>query len=419
LRYHTMRLMIVWPCLLAIAGLAHVASAAEPVEDWWQFRGPGGQGHSAATGLPLTWSETENIAWKTPIDGLGWSSPVIVGEQIWLTTATDEGRSLRAVCLDRDSGRIVHDIEVFHRDEPGSIHSKNSHASPTPIVRDGHVWVHFGTYGTACLTTDGQIVWKNQELVYDHVHGPGGSPELYEDLLIIICDGGDVQYVVALDKNNGQIRWKTTDRAGRFAYCTPLVIRVNGEDQAVCVGADWANAYDPRTGREIWRVRHDGYSVVPRPVFGAGLVYFSSSYNEATLLAVRADGTGDVTSTHVAWKLTKGAPHDPSPIFVGDNLYIVSNGGIAQCVDPATGKPHWQERFGGNFSASPLFADGRIYFLNEEGESVVIAPGREYQELARNQLEGRTLASFGVYGQAIYLRTDKALYRIEEGAGKE
>jgi outer membrane protein assembly factor BamB len=404
---------------LALA-LVTMLPAEEPSNgaavDWWQFRGPDGQGHSTATGLPLTWSETDNIVWKTPIEGLGWSSPTIVGTQIWVTTATEEGHSLRAVCLDRDSGRIVHDVEVFHKDDPGPIHGKNSHASPTPIVEDGRVFVHYGAHGTACVSTEGEVLWRNNELVYNHQHGPGGSPASFEDLLIIICDGTDVQFVVALEKATGAIRWKT-DRVGPMAYCTPLVIRAGDVDQVVCPGGDHVAAYDPRTGAEIWRAKYTGYSVVPRPVYGDGLVFFSTSYNTPVFHALRPDGQGDVTDSHIAWKLERGAPHNPSPLLVGDELYIVSDGGVAQCIDPQTGESIWQERLGGAFSASPLYADGRIYFLNEEGESTVIAPGREYKELVRNQVEGRTLASLGVYGRALYLRTDKALYRIESFGG--
>lgn len=390
------------------------ASGAE----WPEFRGPDGQGHASQQRLPLTWSETENIAWKTPIDGLGWSSPVIAGRQIWLTTATDEGHSLRAVCLDRDSGKIVHDVEVFHVDDPGKMHKKNSHASPTPILEGDKVYVHFGTNGTACLTSEGKIVWKTNELKYAMVHGCGGSPVLVDDLLVFSCDGGDLQFVVALDKRTGEIRWKT-DRDGlvtpkHFAFSTPLALRIGSIDQVISPGADQVIAYETRTGKPLWRVRYEGgYSVVPRPVFGKGLLFLSSGYDSPILLAIRPDGQGDVTETHVAWSVKKGAPHNPSPLLVGDELYLVSDRGVASCLDAVTGEVCWQERLGGNFSASPLAADGHVYFLNEDGGTTVIAPGREFKELAKNQLDGRTLASLAVAGRAIYLRTDSHLYRIE------
>jgi len=387
-------------------------SRSQLAEDWPEFRGPDGQGHSGEAGLPISWSESENVVWKTAIPGLGWSSPAIRGDKIWLTTALDEGHSLRVLCLNRDSGKVLQDIEVFHKENPPRIHTKNSHASPTPILDEGRVYVHFGTNGTACLTTDGQVLWKT-ELPYQHGHGAGGSPVLIGDLLIINCDGTDVQYVVALDKLTGDIRWKQ-NRKGRMAYATSLAIRVNDIDQVVSPGADRVVAYNPRTGEELWWARYDGYSLVPRPVYGLGLVFICSGYDSPTLFAVKPDGLGDVTESHVVWTLRRAAPLNPSPLLVDDALYIVSDNGIASCLEAKTGKIRWQQRLNGEFSASPLYADGRIYLLNEEGETTVIAPGPEFKKLASSTLEGRTLASLAVSGQSIYLRTDKHLYRIQE-----
>ncbi len=385
-----------------------------PAENWTEFRGPTGQGHSSERGLPLTWSETENVAWKVPIPGRGWSSPVLVDDQIWLTTATDEGRSLRALCLNRDTGRIVFNVEVFQLTDPGAVHQKNSHASPTPILEGDRVYLHFGSHGTACITRSGQIVWRTQELKYYHRHGPGGSPVVYGDLLIVSCDGYDIQFVVALDKHTGKIRWKSP-RKGYQAYTTPLTIQVQGKDQLISPGAHRAVAYEPLTGKEIWSVRYgDGYSNVPRPVFGHGLVFICSGFEQAELLAVRPDGQGDVTDSHVAWSLKRAVPLTPSPLLVGEELYLVSDNGIASCLDAKTGKTHWQQRLGGNHSASPIFAEGRIYFLNEEGESVVIEPGKEFKKLASNQLDGQTLASMAVSGKAIFIRSSDHLYRLQQ-----
>jgi outer membrane protein assembly factor BamB len=395
---------------LAIALLAHLSQA----EEWPEFRGPTGQGHSTATGLPLRWSESQNIVWKTAVPGLGWSSPSIVGRQIWITTAMDEGKSLRAVCLDEPTGKIVHNVEVFKLDDPGSIHSKNSHASPTPIIEGDRVYLHFGAHGTACISTEGKLLWRTNELKYNHRHGPGGSPALYRDLLIISCDGTDVAFVVALDKQTGKIRWKQ-DRDGPMAYTTPLVIQVNGDDQVISPGGDQVIAYKPPTGEEIWRSRYPGgYSLIPRPVYGHGLVFICTGYNTPQVHAIRPDSTGDVTKTHVAWTLQRGAPHSPSPLLVGDNLYLVSDRGIATCLDARTGKQHWQERVDGNYSASPLYADNRIYLLNEDGLSTVLLPGVNFKVLATNQIEGRTLASLGVHGKALFLRSATHMYRIEE-----
>jgi len=386
--------------------------AAGLAEDWPQFRGPGGQGHSTQKGLPVSWSETKNIVWKTPIPGLGWSSPVIQGDNIWLTTALDDGRSLRALCLDRSTGKIIRDIEVFHKQDPLRIHSKNSHASPTPILEGDRVYVHFGTNGTACLTSDGRILWKT-ELPYQHGHGAGGSPILLGDSLFINCDGTDVQYVVALDKQTGKVRWKS-DRHSRMAYGTPLAIRVNGTDQVVSPGADRVVAYSPDSGAEIWWARYDGYSLVPRPVYGLGLVFICSGYDSPTLFAVKPDGHGDVTNSHLVWTLRRAAPLNPSPLLIDEALYIVSDKGIVSCLEARTGKITWQERLNGEFSASPLYADGHIYLLSEEAETTVIAPGSQFSKLASNSLEGRSLASLAVSGPAIYLRTDRHLYRIQE-----
>lgn len=392
--------------------------------DWPQFRGPGGQGHSDAKNLPLTWSETENIAWKVPIAGLGWSSPSIQGEQIWLTTAIDDGKSLHAIALNRATGSMLHDIEVFTLENPGSVHSKNSHASPTPLIEGDRVYVHYGAHGTACLTTDGTIVWKTQELKHDHRHGPGGSPVIFEDLLILNCDGSDTQFVVALDKATGEIRWKKKrehigpDRlSGKsnvpMAYTTPLLVDVNGTTQLLSTGADSIVAYNPRTGDEYWWFRFDGYSNVLRPVVGKGLVFISSGYDQPEFYAVRIDGAGDVTESHLAWNMKKASPLNPSPLIVGDELYLVSDNGIATCLDAVTGEQHWQERLNGNFSASPTFADGRIYLLDEEGTTTAIAPGRKFELLATNKLEGGTLATPAMVDNTIFLRTDTYLYRIE------
>ena len=405
-------------CFLADPAVSHAGELGRGSNEpnWPQFRGPGGEGHTQARGLPLEWSETKNIVWKTPIAGLGWSSPVIQDGLIWLTTATDEGRSLRVVSVDCDGGQVVHDVEVFHLDDPGNIHAKNSHASPSAIVEGDRVYVHYGRHGTACLTTSGEIVWRTQDLVYDHRHGPGGSPQLIGDRLIISCDGTDTQYVVALDKRTGAVLWKVV-RGGQMAYSTPLAVEVDGATQVITTGGDAAMAYDPADGREIWRVRYPGgYSNVPRPVVCQGLVYLCTGYNTPTVMAVRLGGSGDVTDSHVAWILKKGAPLNPSPVAIGDLLYMVSDKGIATCVDAVSGEEIWQERLGGNFSASPLAADGRIYFTSEEGVTTVVAPGPEFKVLATNAIEDerRVLASLGVSGNALYLRSDTYLYRVEE-----
>jgi outer membrane protein assembly factor BamB len=381
-------------------------------QDWTQFRGPTGQGLSDEHGLPLLWSETKNVRWKVAIPGSGWSSPAILGDHIWLTTATEDGKSLRAICVARNTGAILQNVEVFRRKEPWTIHAKNSPASPTPVLEGDRVYLHFGAQGTACIKQTGEIVWKTR-LEYDNgQHGPGGSPVIYENLLLVSCDGQDTQFVVALDKLTGKVRWKRF-RDGYQAYTTPLVVRLPEGDQVISPGALRVIAYEPRTGKEIWQVRYgDGFSNVPRPVFGLGLVFICTGFQQPSLLAVRPDGRGEVTKTHIAWSLKRGVPLTPSPLLVGEEIYLISDNGIATCLDARTGKEYWQVRIGGNHSASPVYADGRIYFLSEEGESVVIAPGKQFKALARNELDGETLASMAVSGGSIFVRSRTHLYRL-------
>ncbi len=399
---------------LPLALLSVALTASLHAEDWPQFRGPTGQGHSTERGLPLEWSETESIVWKTAVPGRGWSSPVVAGGRVWLTTATDTGGgSLRLVSVDVVSGRVMTNTEVFRVPGGPSPNAKNSRASPTPIVHGDRVYVHFGAEGTAAATAAGEVVWRTV-LPYRSQHGNGGSPVLYEDLLIVSCDGADDAYVVALDVKTGRIRWRTP-RARPFdqAYATPLVIRVGARDQLISPGARRAVAYDPRSGREIWHVSYgSGFSNVPRPVYHDGLVHIATGFQQPSLLAVRVDGAGDVTRSHVAWTMTRGAPYTPSPLIVGEEIYVVSDLGIASCLDRTTGALHWMQRLGGNYSASPLFADGRITFLSEEGAATTIAPGREFKVLARNTLEGATLASIAVSGGSFFIRSDTHLYRI-------
>jgi outer membrane protein assembly factor BamB len=403
---------------LLILSISALASAGQ----WPEFRGPSGQGHASETGLPLEWSESRNVVWKTPVPGRGWSSPVVADGRIWLTTSTEntEGRrrgvSLRALAFDSATGRELVNTEVFRIDRPEPLNGKNSSASPTPVVEGDRVYVHFGAQGTAALTTAGDVVWRTR-LDYESQHGNGGSPIRYGDLLIINCDGnggdGDA-YVVALDVKTGKIRWKATRRSpADQAYTTPLAIRVGDRAEIVSVGAYRAVAYDPANGNEIWRVSYaDGFSNVPRPVFGQGLVFIATGFQQPALIAVRPDGSGDVTRSHIAWTLRRGAPLTPSPILVGDQLFVVNDTGIATCVEAKTGTIQWQQRLGGNYSASPVYADGRIFFPSEEGITTVIEPGTTFKRLAVNQLDGAILASMAVAEKSFFIRTDSHLYRI-------
>ena len=402
-------------CVVMLAAVTLISPAAH-AQDWPAFRGPTGQGHSSERGLPLEWSESTNLVWKTPVPGRGWSSPVVADGRVWLTTATAVGAgSLRLLAYDVETGREVLNTEVFRVDETTSPNPKNSLASPTPVLDvDGdRVYVHFGADGTAALTTDGEVVWTTR-FPYVTQHGNGGSPVLYRDRLILSVDGYDTAYVVALDAATGEERWRTARRQPiSQAYSTPLIIRVGDRDQLFSIGAFRATAYDPESGAEIWEVSYgDGFSNVPAPVFGHGMVYVATGFQVPSLLAVRADGRGDVTATHTAWTLRRGVPLTSSPLLVGDELYIVSDLGVATCLDARTGEIHWQERLGGNFSASPVFADGRVYFQSEEGETTVVAPGIQYRKLATNQLDGVILASMAVANGSLFIRTHDHLYRI-------
>ena len=407
-----------------VTALALSAVATAYAGDWPQFRGPTGQGHAPDESAPLTWSETKNVAWKVPVPGRGWSSPVIGGGLVWLTTAVTDreaGTSLRLVAYDVASGATTMDDEVFAVSATTLLNQKNSFASPTAVIDpDGErVYVHFGAQGTAAVAASGdsagEVLWRTR-FPYTSQHGNGGSPILHDGLLIVSIDGYDTAFLVAVDAETGEERWRSVRPAPiSQAYSTPLGIDVGNTPQIVNVSAFRASAHEPATGREIWRVEYPGgFSNVSRPVYGQGLVYLSTGFNEPVLLAVRPTGSGNVTESEIAWRLRRGAPLTVSPILVGNELYTVTDSGIATCIDALTGNIHWQQRLGGNHSASPVFAGGRIYFQNEEGVTTVIEPGLEFEQLARNELDGSTLASIAVADGAFFVRTGTHLYRIGE-----
>lgn len=391
-------------------------------QGWPEFRGPTEQGLASAKNLPLTWDSSKNVAWKQPIPGQGWSSPVVQQGRIYLTTAVagagDAGLSLRVLCLEEATGRVAWNTEVFSvANGAAKIHSKNSHASPTPLLVEGRLYAHFGPHGSARLDLDGKVRWRNDSLPYPPVHGGGGSPVLVEDALIFSADGAKDPFVAALHRDTGKLLWKTERKSTAkktFSFSTPLVIYAGERTQVISPGSGAVCAYDPKSGAELWRVRYgEGYSVVPRPVFGHGLVFISSGFDRPVVMAIRPEGKGDVTETHVAWTLAKGGPTTPSLLLVGEELYLVSDGGVASCVEAKTGQVHWQERLGGNFSASPVHAGGRIYFQNEEGISTVVKAGKTFEKLATNDLGERALASYAVADGVIYIRTEGHLFKIK------
>ena len=397
------------------------ASAAET--EWPQFRGPTGQGLSHAANVPIQWSATECVAWKVEVPGHGWSSPVLSKGRLYLTSAIQDAgggeTTLHALCLDSKDGQLLWDTEVL-RPTPtqvAAMHRKNSPASATPIVTNDRLYVHFGHMGTAALDLAGKVLWRQTELDYPPTHGNGGSPALVGDELIFSADGQKDPCLVALDAATGALRWKTPRNSTAqklFSFSTPLAIEVGGVKEVISPGSGFVGAYDPIDGHEMWRVDYgEGYSVIPRPVFAHGLLYLSSGFNRASLYAIKPEGaTGDVTATNVAWSLVKGAPLTPSPVVVGDEVYFVSDAGIATCADARTGDVLWSERLGGNFSASPVAVDGRIYFQNETGVGYVVKAGKTFEILATNDLGERSLASYAVADGTFYIRTESHLWKI-------
>lgn len=387
------------------------------IGDWTEFRGSKADATAIGPATPLVWSDTENVSWKTELPGLGWSSPVIDDGIVYLTTAvtSDSEVSLRALAIDASNGKTRWDREIRKLDGIPAIHAKNSHASPTPIIRDDAIYVHFGAKGTAKLAKNGDIIWTNTELDYPHVHGCGGSPILHDGKLLIVCDGGKDPFVVALDASTGKISW---NRPRRFkpsishSFVTPTVTVIDGKAQLFAPGPAHFAAYDVATGEELWHVRAPGWSVVPQPVIGHGMVFYNHDYDHPELMAVKLGGKGDVTETHVVWRIQRGAPSTPTPLLVGDELYFVSDKGIASCVDAKTGTQHWMERLGGNFSASPVFANGQVLFLDEDGHAFWVKPSKTFEVTQRNEVTGRTFATPAFVDGAMYLRTDKALLKI-------
>lgn len=434
--------------LLLTAALAIVSTSLSAAE-WPEWRGPGGQGHAQATGLPASWSETNNVTWKTELPGRAWSSPVIEGKNIWLTTAIEtlakkedadrrlkantgnqpltvlEKVEFRALCVDRDSGKLTQNILLLTAREPQWVHGLNSYASATPVIEDGQLYCHFGAMGNACLDTrTSKVLWTDTSLVVQHENGPGSTPVLWKNLMLFHLDGSDQQFIAALDKRTGKLAWKTP-RSGdmnkdpqlRKSYGTPLILTVNGKEQIISPASDWIYSYDDN-GKELWRVKYGmlGFSLTPRPVVGHGMIFMSTGFMKPQMLALRYQG---LEKPEIAWRSEKGAPTMPSPLLVGEELYFANDGGIFTCLDAKTGAEHYRERIGGNYSSSPTFADGKIYVHNREGLTTVIKPGKQFEVLEKNPLPGKIFASLAAVDHALFLRTDTALYRIESKPAKQ
>jgi len=412
-------------CILLLITVASCV-VIEANEQWSQFRGHYGNGIIKSTSAPINWSENTNIDWKTPIHDRGWSSPVIWNDQIWMTTATKDGNKMYAICVNKLSGKIEHDLHVFDVKSPQAITNENTYASPTPVVEEGRVYVHFGTYGTACISTkDGQILWKRRDLNCDHEigAGPASSPFIYNNFLIFNVDGRDVQYVIALNKETGKTAWKTNRSVDfsdvqinqRKAYGTPFIIPRGNTNQMVSIGAKGVYSYDPENGKELWKAKHRGWSIAPRPVYGEGLVFTMIDRDRPEMWAINPNGSGDITETHIEWKETKRMPPRASPIIIKGLLFVVDRNGYISCIEAKTGKSIWQKRMKGRFSASPILANNLIYFFNEDTVCTIIKPTRELEIVTENKLSSDKLMATPAFDEnSIYIRTENNLYKIKE-----
>ncbi len=408
--------------LLAFLALLVGVTSAVAGENWNQFRGPTGDGVSDAKALPTKWGEGENVRWKVAVHDKGWSSPVIWGNKVWVTTADEGGKTYFAVCLDRKTGAVIHDIKLFTEENPPDIRQFNSYATPTPYLEANRVYAHFGSHGTACIdATTGKVVWERRDLPCNHWRGPAASPVVFENKLFLQFDGYDKQYTACLDKATGTTIWQKNHELPypnngdlKKAFATPSVFTLNGKPQVVCSAAVGTIGYDAADGSEIWRVIHGGMNEACRPILAHDLIYLTTGHTSG-LVAVKAGQTGDITKDGVAWKFEKVAPSRPSPLVLGDLVYFVNDTGTAFCLEAKTGKQVWKESLDGKFSASPIAAAGNLYFLNESGKTFVIAAGREYKPIEVNKLDAGCRASPAVAGEELFIRTTTHLYCI---AGK-
>lgn len=411
-------------CVLFLAAVL-CACGAYAQGEWPDWRGPTADGQSDAAALPLHWSETEHVVWKTGIHDLGHSTPVVWRDQIWLTTAGEDGSVLYAMCMDSNSGKVLHDIEVFRVEAPQRINPINTYATPSAAIEEGRVYVHFGSLGTACIdTASGEVLWRRSDLNCDHMQGPASSPILFEDLVILTIEGTDKQFMAGLNKRSGETVWLYERPADLYtglqpvylkSYQTPVIVDVEGQPQLISNGALLVTGHEPHTGKEIWRVRYRDDSTISRIITGEGLLFINTGGNPggSQLYAVRPGGAGDVTDSHVVWKKTEDAPHQSSPVLVDGLLYTLSDDGVLICAEAKTGDEVWSKRLRGKFGAALVTTGDRIYLSNTKGATTIIATGREYRELAVSQLDGELWASPAVTGNALLLRTKTHLYRIE------
>lgn len=435
---------------LSVSLFSLLSQTLAVADSWPQFRGPQGNGIAHQATPPIRFGEDQNLSWKTELPGKAWSSPVLADGVVWLTTAIErqpdqaerlallkaaeieekkfnqlavaKSIELKLIAVDFETGSVRQTIDLIDFPKPDPIHALNSYASPTPVIDGQRIYCHFGNYGTFCVDRDsGEIVWQRR-LPLQHAVGPGSSPLVHHDRLILIQDGMERQYVTALDKRSGETLWET-DRPEmeapsgdqKKAYCTPIAITgPDGRQQLICLASQWMVAYAPESGEELWRCYHGkGFSVVPRPIYADGVVYFATGFGKPELWAVRVDGSGDVTQTHVLWTVTKGIPAKPSPLLHDGLIYVMADNGVASCLEADSGEEVWMQRIGGDYSSSPLLAGGLIYFGSHDGKVTVLQPGRGGEIVAENQIDGQIMASPAAIGNALLLRTDQALYRFD------
>ncbi len=401
-------------------------------DDWNQFRGPHGDGTSTETGMPIEFGEdSPEILWKTPVPGRAWASPVIWGRQIWLSNAPelqqvspqkpkiDPPLDMSVVCLDLENGELLNQQMLFQVDQPQITDGSASYASSTPYIEEGRIYLHYGAYGTACLDTRTfETIWKRNDLPCNHYRGPGSSPVVDGNLLYLTFDGYDYQYLIALNKFTGETVWKKdrgdwgiSDGDAKKAYSTPIVIEINGRKQLVSTFAGGTVAYDPLDGSPIWTVKHGGMNAAARPLFGRGLVYINTADGPNPLIAVRPDGLGDITSKQV-WRATKAVPKRGSQLLVDDAIYMVNDGGVAVCLNADTGKEIWAKRLPGEYWSSPIFADGLIYCLSQQGDVPVFKAAKKFELMAENKFDEGFLASPAVAHNSLILRSKGHVYRV-------
>ncbi len=398
-------------------------------ENWTFLRGSNLDGIAEKENIPLHWDSTA-IKWKTMIHGKGYSSPVVYGDQVWITTATPNGKELYAVCVDYNSGRIIHDVKVFSPEQVEGKHTLNTYASPTPCIEKGFVYVHYGSLGTACLNTaSGAVVWTRTDLKCKHVQGPASSPILYKNLLILHYEGTDVRFIIAVDKSTGKTVWKVDRPAepylqlpeiGRKAYITPIIINVKGQDMLISNGSAVCIAYDPDTGREIWRVVGGAESTIAMPIAENGLLYWYTGFTEDSngksteFIAVNPEGKGDITSTNILWRKKERLSRNQclTPVIKDGLIYTVNTINTMMCINAGNGSEVWSTHVSSNWDASPLYINGNVWFFSVKGDVITLKAGRKYEVIARNRMDSGIWATPAVLRNSVILRTEKYLCRI-------